>query len=116
MRSAILRNLPGLDDIIGTELWLKADRKKTYIVDGVNRIHRKVHLAPTHEGGGKTWKKLSNLWRDYERVRAMAVGSTANIRTGDAPVPKEVVEPKKKVEDEEEVMSQEDMAKILGEA
>lgn len=108
-----MRRLPDLDTIMGTELWLKKDRSKTYVVDGVNRITKKVHLSPTHEGGGKTWKNLSNLWKDYERCRAMVTGT----KTGAAPESKPVVETRPNVEKEEdEVMSEEDMAKWLNEA
>ena len=112
-----MRNLPGLDEIVGTELWLKSDRNKTYVVDRVNMVARKVHLSPTHEGGGKTWKKMSNLWRDYERVRAMAVGGRQVVRVGEEPMKREVVEPEPRKKDEDgEVMSQEEMARLLGEA
>lgn len=108
-----MQRLPTLDDIKGTELWLKKDRSKTYVVDGVNFVKRKVHLSPTHEGGGKLWKNFANLWRDYERARAMAAGS----RVGQQPEPKPIVEPKLKMrdDDDDEVMSEQERARWLGE-
>jgi len=107
-----MRRLPDMDTIIGTELWLKKDRKKTYVVDDVNRVKNKVHLSPTHEGGGKTWKKMETLWKDYERSRAMVTGRNV----GAVPESKPIVERKPVKEDEDEVMSEQEMAEWLNEA
>jgi len=109
-----MRRLPTMDDILGTAMWLKKDRSKTYVVDGVNRVKKKVHLSPTHEGGGTLWKSMELLWKDYERARAMVAGD----RVGNAPAPRELVEPKSKLKEpdsEDEVMSDEEKARWLGE-
>jgi len=103
-----------MDTIVGTELWLKADRRKTYVVDNVNRVKKKVHMSPTHEGGGRLWKKMSNLWRDYERVRAMVTGDNMGV----APDKKEVVKvegPNERAKVPDKGMSEEDMARWLNE-